>query len=499
MMTTLDCATGTLAPYVPTPQNPWSHRRAAHLVRRMGFGANPQQVEALVTSNQNPSQLVDAIINNAINKPLPPEPEWGDWALSDYDQATIQDQALQQSYEWTDRWMTRMLSQNNFREKLELFWHNHFVTRVEDYNCPSYMYQYHKVIMSNVLGNFKTFTHQMGITPAMLVFLNGVQNTRFEPNENYARELFELFTLGLDNGYTQNDIAETARILTGWNGFSEACAAIDFAPFLHDNGIKTVFGQTGNWDYDDLHNILFEQRADEIAHHICTKLYRYFVHPEVNQDIVDGLAATFIANDFELAPVYRQLFKSEHFFDEYNMDVQIKSPLELMLHQVKEMDFPFGDYFDTTLNYNELLFQIYFLASSLGQQLFNPPDVSGWDGNRTWVNGNTIVTRWQLIGYLALESYEKYRHLLIAFAKNISNNSTDPVYITQRIVDHFIPAGLQTPQDYERATIIFKTSYVPENYFEDGTWTLDYNEDVVGAQVALLVQHIGRIPEFQLL
>ncbi len=500
MVTTLNCATGTLDPYVPSTERPWTRRRIAHLAKRMGFGASPAQIEAIYNSNTNPTDLVDTIIDNAIAKPITPEPEWAYWQVSDYGNPdTVGDQAIQQIYEWITTWIGEMASNNNFKEKLELFWHNHFVTRLDDYNCPSYMYQYHKILKENVLGNFKTFTHAIGTTPAMLVFLNGVQNTRFEPNENYARELMELFTMGEGNGYTQQDIVEVARALTGWNDVdtTDFCGPIGFQPFFHDNGMKTIFEQTGTWDYDDVHNLIFEHRGNETAQYICTKLYSYFVNPEIDETIVNELAATFIANDFDLVPVYRRLFKSEHFFDEANMDIQVKSPIDMMVTYLRESEFPHEQYFDAELNYNQLYLFLYFQASNLGQQLLNPINVAGWSGNRAWVNSSTLVGRWQIMDALIFEGYENFKYILIDFAKNISDNSSDPEFITQLIIDHFLPVGLQSPQDYERATNIFKSDYVPSNYFEDGTWTLDYDEDVVAAQVALLMRHISRIPEFQ--
>jgi uncharacterized protein (DUF1800 family) len=180
-------------------------------------------------------------------------------------------------------------------EKLALFWHNHFVTRNEDYGCPSYLYQYHKLLQQYALGNFKTFVKEIGKTPAMLVFLNGVQNTRFNPNENYARELYELFTLGRDNGYTQQDIVQTAKALTGWNSLenNQYCGRINFFPALHDPAQKTIFGKTNTYNYDTLHDLLFAERAVQISEYICGKLYRYFVSPQVDEVIVSELATIF--------------------------------------------------------------------------------------------------------------------------------------------------------------------------------------------------------------
>lgn len=185
--------------------------------------------------------MVDSLINQAIALPLPPEPEWAYWDVTRY---TVREVAVEQIYGWMRQWFLSMIN-NGAREKWALFWHNHFVTRLEVYGCPSYMYQYHKLLQQYAFGNFKTFVKEIGKTPAMLAFLNGVQNTRFQPNENYARELYELFTLGRDNGYTQMDVVETARALTGFNSLenNQYCGKINFVPALFDNGAKTILGK----------------------------------------------------------------------------------------------------------------------------------------------------------------------------------------------------------------------------------------------------------------
>ncbi|MEL6923666.1 MAG: DUF1800 family protein [Bacteroidota bacterium] len=314
-MTNTNCVVGSITPYVPSESMPWNRTRALHLYRRMGFGASQQEIEAAL--QKDPTALVDEIIDAAMILPLPEEPDWGNWALSDYNGNV--EQAIDQVKGWTYQWLDDMIK-HGFREKLALFWHNHFVTQIDSYNCPSYLYQYHRLLQEYALGDFKTFVKKMGTTPAMLIYLNGVQNTRFEPNENYARELYELFTLGRDNGYTQSDIVNTAKALTGYNGFTEACATIGYVDGFHDPSSKTIFGKTDTYDYDKLHDLLFEERSSAIATFICTKIYRHFVNPQVDENIVASLAQTFLASQdqgqFPLAPVFRQLFKSEHFFDD---------------------------------------------------------------------------------------------------------------------------------------------------------------------------------------
>lgn len=480
-MNVLNCATGTLAAYVPSGAQPWNRARVQHLFRRTGFGIAAKDIGAALT--QNPSNLVDALVDEAINLPLPEAPFWADYTISDY-----QDNAeyVQQLIDWSRQWIGDM-HKNGFREKLALFWSNHFVTEIDAYQCPSWMYRYHKILQTHALGNFKDFVIEMGRTPAMLVYLNGVQNTRFEPNENYARELFELFTLGRDNGYTQEDIEEAARALTGWNNFTELCAPIGYRPGFHDPGSKTIFGQSGNWNYEQLHDILFEQRGDQIATHICTKLYKHFVSVEVDMSIVAGMAATFKANDFELAPVIRQLLKSEHFFDEKNIGVQIKSPVDYLLMVIREWGFEEID--ENIQNF------ILYTAANLGQRIFNPVDVAGWPGDRMWIDNSRMPGRWQFGQAIAGSIYENAPSLFSQLGLRIAGDTNDPYFASRRIVDYLIPNGLQDEDVYERAATVFK-SPVPENYFEDGSWDMYWES--VPAQVGLLLLFLLELPDFQL-
>jgi len=482
-MLTLNCTSGTIAPYIPDSERPWNRHRLRHLFRRMGFGITPQDVEQLLPDN--PLELVDQLLDQAQSAPLLPEPEWADWNVQDYE--NFQEEYAPQLIEWSKLWLQDMID-NSVRSKLVLFWSNHFVTKIQSYLCPSYLYRYHRVLETHALGNFKDFVHAIGTTPAMLVFLNGVQNTRVEPNENYARELYELFTLGRDNGYTQEDITETARALTGYNGILVYCEEIEYVNFTHDNGEKTIFGQTGNWGYDDVINILFEQRAEEIATYICGKLYQHFVNPEIDADIVAELAATFLANDFELLPVYRQLFKSEHFFDDTNIGVVIKSPIDFHIQFLKETTIPYDD---------QILEYILYFSSSLGQRVYDPTDVSGWAGDRSWISNSTLTMRWQSMRFFIFTVYENAPELLRQLAKLLAGaDETDPYMVTKTVVDAVLPKGLQQQSEYDNMTATFKMN-IPQNYFDENSWNLDW--ETVPAQMGLLLDKITRQPEFQLM
>lgn len=481
MTITNECIAGTLSPYQPDAVKPWNQQRVLHLYRRLGFGASFQEVQAAL--NVSPTVLVDQLIDEALALPPIPAPEWAEWILSDFGEVA---DMIVTFDEWRPTWIAAM-AENGLREKLALFWSNHFVTEYEGYVCAPYAYRYLKLLQTYALGNFRDFVSEIGKTPAMLAYLNGAQNTKLQPNENYARELFELFTLGHDNNYTQNDIVETARALSGWTiaGALECAGEVVFIQVLWDNGMKTIFGQTGNWGYDDVINLLFTHRQQEMAQYICAEIYKFFVFIEPKEDIVNELAQTFIDNNFELAPVLRQLFKSEHFFDEEVIGTQIKSPLDFILSFSRALSLP-----------QEELVPFFKLgADFLGQFIFNPVDVAGWPGQRSWIDTSKLTNRWQVSDYLLSFAYQEQPENLRALAKALSGDSTDPFEVTQSIIDFLIPNGLQDPAAYEQATVAFK-SEIPQNYFDNNLWSLDW--DIAPGQVALLLYHIGRLPEFQL-
>ncbi len=475
------CTTTTLSAFVPDINNPWDRKRILHLYRRMSFGTHVDNVDAQL--NKSPSQLVDEIINTAISTPDIVQPEWWDWGYSDYMSRGLTDRIFSDSVSLGYQWVREMVA-DGFHPRIKMFWINHFVAEFEIVFCSSPMWKYIDVLHRNSMGNFKEFVHEVGITPAMLIYLNGELNNKYEPNENYARELFELFTLGRDQGYVQEDIVEAAKALTGWQ--VEDCGSTAFDSELYDTGEKTIFGKTDNFDYDKLIDHLFMSKGDLIAKFICRKLYVEFISDDVDEVIVDGLATTFINANWELVPVYRQLFKSEHFFDEKTIGVKVKSPYQLTIGLLSE--------YDVTLT-DELSEDIFWINGEIGQYLLNPPDVAGWKGNRTWVDSSTLAIRWTLVDNYAWYIYNNYPERYRDLAKRISGNSGDVEQIVQSVVEYFLPSGLQTDMAYNSAVVVFKDE-VPQNYFEDGTWNLD--SQWVPIQMTLLMNHLGRQPEFQL-
>jgi len=487
----MSCATGTIAPYVPSVTVPWNRQRIAHLYRRVGFGATNAQILAALP--MSPSALVDQIINQATALPLSAPPTWYDWTRAPIDDYTDYDNQIYEHRDiWTRQWVNDMITYG-FREKMSLFWHNHFVTQWGAYGCSAYMYLYHKLLQEYALGNFKEFVHQIGITPAMLMFLNGNQSEVGAPNENYARELMELFTMGQNNGYTEEDITEMARALTGWVCSNETCEPSSFVPERFDNTDKTIFGQTGNWGNTassatptNVVNLIFNYRQDQTATYICTKLCKFFITPDPDPDIVNALATTFKNNNFELAPVLRQLFKSEYFFDDAHIGVLIKSPIEMLNGIVYSLQMEYT---------NDTLGALAYWAYELGQELWTPVNVAGWPGYRTWINENYLTKRWRYASYTLWGANENTEATWVLLAKNLSGNSNNAAVVTQSIVDFLLPKGLLNATEYESATTVFKAS-IPENYFQEGLWNLDW--DTVPYQMMLLLQHLVKQPVFQL-
>ncbi len=507
MISDTSCNTASLDVYIPSAQNPWNVSKIHHLYRRVAFGATKNQVKAAL--NSDPETLIDTLIDQAIALVPSPEPLWGFWDKDQFDAAEMANEDNNLVF-YRNEGKKQMLSdfwQHGLRDRLTLFWSNHFVTEDEVYASPAYQYQYYNLLQFHTLGNFKQFTYDIGIAAPMLVYLNGDQNTKDRPNENYARELYELFTLGVDNGYTENDILETAKAITGWvekNDIPWGPITFDASKFSTDS--KNIFGQNGNWDYDDVIDILFTQRQNRIANFICTKLYTYFVSPTCNDAIINQMAQTFIDGNFEIAPVLRQLFKSEHFFDPEAIGAIIKSPVDVIVNFYKEMNFSIPTDFDIndfTIN----------TVRVLGQNLLSPIDVEGWQGDEEWISPDVLIGRWEsirvLLGRAWMEDTEQFRDFILGLPIGTAADgeidttmqADEVTVVVKAILDYFLPRGLQDPTLFNEAVEIFKGDIYPSNYYEPDAiapniWTLDLG----GApnQFLALLSHIAEIPEFHL-
>ena len=242
----VNCNQGTLNSYIPNQNNPWSISKILFLFRRIGFSIKFSEIESHL--NTNPGDLIDQIFDEAINIPVSPDPGWANFNNADFTASGKNRGAFFRDHQ---KIVFDDFLNNGFRERLTLFWSNHFVTEYYMYNHPAYTFRYYNKLQDNALGNFKEFVRKIGLDDAMLMYLNGFENKNNAPNENYSRELFELFTLGEGNGYTQDDITETARALTGYNTRQNG-GPITFNSNRFDDGKKTIFGRTGTVSYTHL-------------------------------------------------------------------------------------------------------------------------------------------------------------------------------------------------------------------------------------------------------
>jgi uncharacterized protein (DUF1800 family) len=275
-------------------------------------------------------------------------------------------------------WLSEMInSEAQLREKMSLFWHGHFACRVINIY---FQQQLLNVIRENALGNFGDLLREVSKTPAMLSFLNNQQNRKQHPNENFARELMELFTMGRGN-YTESDVKEGARSFTGW-GFNLKGEFVN-RPFQHDNGSKTFLGKTGNFNGDDIIDIILEQKAT--ARFITHKIYKFFVNEEVDKDKAEWVAARFHQSNYNLGQLMNDIFLSDWFYEEKNIGTRIKSPVELLagIRRLLPMELERPEM--------QLLFQ-----RVLGQVLFYPPNVAGWPGGKNWIDSSALMFRMRL-------------------------------------------------------------------------------------------------------
>ena len=473
-----------LTPYSPSKNKPWTAKQINLVERRLGFGCSLSDIDLHL--NSTPESLIDDIVDGASNMEVTTAPEWSQWDNKQFNKSVNNKNYYHTIWQ---RQAFKDIINNGFRERLTLFWSNHFVVEYKDVNQPAYLYQYYALIQSHALGNFKTFVSEMGLAPAMLRYLNGFENKKNSPNENYARELYELFTLGEGNGYIQEDITETARALTGYNRFKTYLGVIEFNENSFDKGSKTIFDRSGNWGYNDVIDILFEEKKDLIANFICNKIYRYFVSPQLNSSVVSAMAETFKQNEFELKPVLKQLFKSEHFFDSVNSNVIIKSPIDLMLGLHHSLSFEYKDNVDLELNFRNK-------CREMGQEVFSPVDVAGWQGNHDWINSETLPKRWEFADYLLIKYWQKNKNQFKTFIKAlVGRDQTDLRVIVTQLKDFmFCPYEIKEEEMTDAINVFI--GEVPESYFEDGTWSLNSNS--VPKQVYDLMRFFITLPEFQL-
>lgn len=365
-----------------------------HLFWRAGFGILPEKQFAL--SNYSLAEVVGDVMKSSNTKrPI-------DIDLAHLDGVSFMqfknDKNLRKDIAAINRekikelniaWIKNLVDHNDLLERMTLFWANHFVC--ED-NNPKYMQQFINILRQHALGNFGKFVKAVSKSAAMLRYLNNNQNKKRRPNENFARELLELFTLGIGH-YTEKDVKECAKAFTGHGHNFEG----DFMlrPVLHDNGSKTFLSKTGHFVGDDIIDIILEQR--QCARFICEKIYKYFVNEIIVEEHINKMVTVFYGN-YDIAELMQFVFSASWFYHDNNIGTKIKSPIDLLVGIQKTIPLSFKDKRD--------IFKIQFL---LGQILMKPPNVAGWEGGSSWIDVNTIMVRLRLPSLLLNHAQIPYK------------------------------------------------------------------------------------------
>lgn len=361
-----------------------------HLLWRAAFGPMAENANELrdisqkdlyllleKTSTKKPKQF--NIANNMMDGLVKGVQDLGKMQQLDKEQKKmLRKQSVEDLKNLNLTWLSEMInSEAQLREKMSLFWHGHFACRVVN---VYFQQQLLNVLRENALGNFGDLLRQVSKSPAMLSFLNNQQNKKQHPNENFAREVMELFTMGRGN-YSENDIKEGARSFTGW-GFNLRGEFVK-RPFFHDNGSKTFLGKKGNFNGDDIIVILLEQK--QTAKFISQKIYKYFVNDKPDNDEIDWLVDRFYQSNYNIKGLLADIYTKDWFYNEKNIGTRIKSPVELLagIRRLIPMQLERPEM--------QLLFQ-----RALGQILFYPPNVAGWPGGKNWIDSSALMLRMRI-------------------------------------------------------------------------------------------------------
>ncbi len=406
------------------------YERMAHLLRRAGFGASKEQVLAYL------SKGLDHAIKELVHF---------DTVLPDNEFEKIQDRLQGDFLDFRNFgdlqvwWLQKMQNSDRpLQEKMTLFWHGHFVSAYSKVRSPELMFRQNQLFRNYALGNFKTLTQAVSMDPAMILYLDNQTNRKGHANENYARELFELFTLGIGN-YTEQDIHESARAFTGWSA-NRLTNSYVFLRRQHDSEQKTVLGKTGYFNGNDIVDIAVQQPA--CAKFICTKLFKFFIHEEPTPEEARPFAELFTASNFEIKPVLEAIFHSPVFYSDKSMWARIKSPVEFVVGALKSTQ--------AEISVREAPQAL----RSMSQELFNPPNVKGWDGGLAWINTTTLLARFNFAMRLA-KLNETNQPLLQELQEHLNHRE---FRTPEEMVDYFAERILHRPVSDQSRRIL--TTYL---------------------------------------
>ena len=366
---------------------------ARHLLYRTSFAATPTDLD--LYSKLTRADAIERVLSGARNEALTPPPAWAGEPFqslrrfrmaSAEERQALQRQRRREGMELRAWWLEEMrATPSPLTEKMTLFWHNHFVSSDQKVRSPQLMYRQNVLLRKHALGNFATLLHEVARDPAMVIYLDNASNRKAQPNENFAREVMELFTLG-EGHYGESDVKEAARAFTGWS-IDPDLGEFMFRRAQHDDGHKTVLGRSGNFDGDDVLDILLAQ--PRTAEHIVDKLWREFVSPAPDAAEVTRVARLFRESGYDIRTALRALLASDAFYAPGARAALVKSPVELIVGTLRQFDFRTGE-----------MLPFAFASAQLGQNLFAPPNVKGWSGGEAWINSTTLLARRELLDRL---------------------------------------------------------------------------------------------------
>ncbi len=357
-----------------------------HLLNRAGFGAQPREIAAYAALSR--SEAVERLLAGTARAARTPPPDWVRDAIvppRQLRQSTPEErksflaQEIRRGFDLRTWWLEEMLATASpLTERMTLFWHNHFVSSQQKVRYTRLMYEQNVLLRRHATGNFGQLLHAVAKDPAMVIYLDSASNRKGKPNENFAREVMELFTLG-EGHYTETDVREAARAFTGWS-IDPDSGDFRWRPALHDEGTKTVLGRSGNFDGDAVLDILLTR--PQAAEFVVAKLWREFVSPDPDPAAVRRIAQKFQLSNYEVKVALRELLLSSAFWAPENRGALIKSPVDLVVGTMRALDFQVGDPLPLAL-----------VVAQLGQNLFAPPNVRGWPGGEAWINSSTLLAR----------------------------------------------------------------------------------------------------------
>lgn len=518
----------------------WTVAEASHLLRRTTYGCTQSQINETVQLGLDKTLDLlfadEALPDPPINYYFEDDPNVSvgeTWVSAPYvNLPGVRNYRNRSFVGWQ---IQTMLNEGiSIREKLTLFWQNHFA--VANVNDPKFIYRYISLIRQNAWGNFKELVKDMIIEPAMLRFLNSNQNTKESPNENFARELLELYTIGKGplagpgdyTNYTEDDVREIARALTGWRdlGYFTVLPEIEvsafFRPFRHDTDNKqlshrfnnAVITNADDQEYKNVVDVIFQQ--PEVARFICRKLYRWFVYYQIDEatevNIIQPLAEILIENNFDIKPTLKVLLSSEHFYDILNRGPMIKNPLDFSLGLFKQNEIPLPK--DQVTVYYEFAFLLYSFIGTMEMEYFNPPSVAGWKAYyqepafyRVWINSSTLRPRMLLTDVFSTVGFRLPRQagqIQIDVFDMVAqiDQAFDPNVLIEELAKRFYPQALTENQRADLKEIL-----IPG--LPDFEWTVEYNlyledpsNNEIKASVELklrtLLQKMLSMPEYYL-